>query len=322
MQKFCTDVIIPAYRPDQKFEQLLERLQRQSVPPRKILVMNTEQALWEQYASAKIQEAFQKGVTENGMLLELHHVSAEAFDHGGTRAQAAAMSDADVLLFMTQDAVPENRLLVEKLTAALTEDERTAAAYARQLPATDCNVLERYTRSFNYGTQGAVKSAEDLPRLGIKTYFCSNVCAAYRRTVYEALGGFETQTIFNEDMIFAAKAVRAGYQIAYAPEARVIHSHSYSGIQQFHRNFDLAVSQADHPEIFAGVRSEGEGIRLVKKSAIYLCRNGHILLLPKLIWQSACKYAGYLLGKNYRRLPAWMIRSCSMNRKYWKNKLF
>ena len=52
--------------------------------------------------------------------------------------------------------------------------------------------------------------------------------------------------------------------MAYVAEAKVIHSHNYTGRQQFHRNFDLAVSQAQHPEVFEGVPSEGEGIRMVK----------------------------------------------------------
>ena len=88
----------------------------------------------------------------------------------------------------------------------------------------------------------------------------------YRRELYLQLGGFVQKAIFNEDMIFAGELIQKGYGVAYAAEAKVVHSHNYSAIQQFHRNFDLAVSQADHPEVFAGIRSEGEGIRLVKKT--------------------------------------------------------
>lgn len=60
-----------------------------------------------------------------------------------------------------------------------------------------------------------MKSSADLERLGIKTYFCSNVCAAYCREIYCELGGFESGTIFNEDMIYAAKLIKSGYSIAY-----------------------------------------------------------------------------------------------------------
>ena len=77
-----------------------------------------------------------------------------------------------------------------------------AVAYARQLPREDCGIIERYTRQFNYPDEGCVKSREDIPRLGIKTFFCSDVCAAYRRDLFEQLGGFESPVIFNEDMFF------------------------------------------------------------------------------------------------------------------------
>lgn len=95
-------------------------------------------------------------------------------------------------------------------------EELVGVSYARQLPASDCDFIERYTRRFNYPEESRIKGKEDIPELGIKTFFCSNVCAAYRRDVYEALGGFSRRTIFNEDMILAGRMVQAGYKVAYA----------------------------------------------------------------------------------------------------------
>lgn len=178
--------------------------------------------------------------------------------------------------------------------------------------------MEQYTRQFNYPEESRVKWLADLPELGIKTFFCSNVCAMYRRELYLQLGGFVQKAIFNEDMIFAGELIQKGYGVAYAAEAKVVHSHNYSAIQQFHRNFDLAVSQADHPEVFAGIRSEGEGIRLVKKTAGWLCRQGKPWMVIQLVWQSGWKYLGYLLGKRYQKLPKWVIPRCTMNPKYWE----
>ena len=132
------------------------------------------------------------------------------------------------------------------------------------------------------------------------------------------MGGFVQKAIFNEDMIFAGELIQKGYGVAYAAEAKVVHSHNYSAIQQFHRNFDLAVSQADHPEVFAGIRSEGEWIRLVKKNAGWLCRQGKPWMVIQLVWQSGWKYLGYLLGKRYQKLPKWVIPRCTMNPKYWE----
>ena len=101
--------------------------------------------------------------------------------------------------------------------------------------------------------------------------------------------------------------VKKGYAVVYAADAKVYHSHNYSCAQQFHRNFDLGVSQAEHPEVFEGVPSEGEGIR-----------TGHIWLIPGLFFQSASKYAGYFLGKRYQKLPEKLILSCTMSPYYWK----
>lgn len=305
MDNRTIDVIIPTYRPGKEFRLLLERLKQQSVPVRRVVIINTEKKFWD----SRWEQEFP--------FTEVHHIKKEEFDHGGTRRKAAELTDAEIMVFMTQDALPADRDLIRNLTAPLKEPE-TAAAYARQLPNASCSLVERYTRSFNYPDKSSVKSREDLPVYGIKTFFCSNVCAAYRKDVYESLGGFTGHTIFNEDMIYASAVIQHGYRIAYAADAKVIHSHNYTCMQQFRRNFDLGVSQAEYPEVFQTASSESEGIRLVKKTFRYLCMNGRRRLIPGFVLQSGFKYAGYLAGKNYRRMPARMVRWCSMNKDYWR----
>ena len=217
---------------------------------------------------------------------------------------------------MTQDALPADRKLIEKLTAPLMGD--IAVSYARQLPRKNCRAIERFTRRFNYPEESLLKGKENLQVLGIKTYFCSDVCAAYRREIYEKLGGFVEKAIFNEDMLFAAKAVEAGYKIMYAAEARVLHSHNYSISQQFRRNFDLGVSQAEHPEVFKKVPSEKEGGRMVKETTEYLFTTGKVFLIPYFYLQCMGKYAGYFLGKHYKMLPEKTIKKCTANEAYWQ----
>lgn len=306
MENKTVDVIIPAYHPGKEFATLIKRLEKQSVPIHRIIVMNTEESMWN------------KEWEKLSDVMEIHHLAKSEFDHGGTRAQAAELSDADVMIFMTQDAMPADRELLAELLKALEQDENIAAAYARQLPNAECSFVERYTRAFNYPDRSIVKTKEDMDQYGIKTFFCSNVCAAYKKDIYQKQGGFVRRTIFNEDMIYAGGLIQAGYGIAYAAEAKVIHSHNYNCMQQFHRNFDLGVSQAEHPEIFEGVPSEGEGMRLVKKTLSHLVRSGKIWLIPGFVLQCAGKYAGYLAGKNFRRLPKKFVLWCTMSPNYWK----
>ena len=333
------ELLIPVYKPGEELAALLKYMKKQTYPLQAIhLLVTAGEKQYEKICETyRVTDGCLRDENHNGCVLEdvvlrFTRIDPSAFDHGGTRHLGASQSTADILLFMTQDAVPENEHLVEEIVKAFAwgnamaadgdglsgQQPVIAAAYARQLPVADCNFIEQYTRQFNYPAESRVKTKEDLPVLGIKTYFCSNVCAAYRRDVYEQLGGFERRTIFNEDMIFAAGLIQAGYGVAYAAEARVIHSHNYSDLQQLHRNFDLAVSQAEHPEIFEAVPSEGEGIRMVKSTAAYLCKCGKAYFVPKLVWQSVCKYLGYLLGKKYRRLPKKLVLWLTMNKRYWR----
>lgn len=298
-------VIIPTYKPDGTFQKLIEKLKTQTYPIKKILILNTEAKYW--------KKDWIKGIPQ----AEVHHITKEKFDHGKTRAMGAAMAETDLLVFFTQDAVPANNKVIEVLVNSFA-DNSIGAAYGRQLPAADCKFIEQYTRGFNYPENSRVKRKEDLPKLGIKTYFCSNVCAAYRRCVYEKLGGFVTKTIFNEDMILAAQMIQAGYGVAYAARAEVIHSHNYSYFQQFQRNFDLAVSQADHPEIFAKISSESEGMRLVKQTASYLLKQKKPWLIPDLVLTSGFKFLGYKAGQNYQKLPKGLVKKFTMNPSYWK----
>lgn len=310
------DVIIPVYKPKEKLKKLFIKLLNQSYPVRKILVMNTDRRYWD-------PEEYREIFENNGKpVLEVHHVEKEEFDHGGTRNLGASYSDADILVFMTDDAVPADRFLIERLIEAFSfegpKGELTAEVYAQQLADSACGPVERYTRSFNYPDQDRIKTKADIPELGIKTFFASNACCAYDREIFTEQGGFITKTIFNEDMIYAARTISNGYAVVYASGAKVVHSHMYTCMQQLHRNFDLAVSQADHPEIFSGIRSESEGIRLVKKTAAYLAEQRKLYLIPHLVMQSGFKYLGYFLGKRYRRLPHRLTVWCSMNREYWK----
>lgn len=299
------DIIIPTYRPDESVVYLIKKLLKQTYPIHKIHIIDTETGI------------FPKKLKNLSDKIRISKIKPEQFDHGGTRHEGAMQSHADIIVYMTQDAMPVNEYLVEELVKAF-DNEKIAAAYARQLPNSKCNVIERYTRAFNYPEQSRIKSLKDLETLGIKTYFCSDVCAAYRKSVYESLGGFEEKTIFNEDMIMAAKIIQSGGLVKYVAEAKVIHSHNYNCKQQFQRNFDLAVSQVEHPEVFQNIKSESEGMRLVKNTMIYLIKIKKPWLIIKLILQSGFKYMGYCLGKKYGQLPMWLIKKCTMNQRYWE----
>lgn len=303
------DVIIPVYRPTKRLFTLLDSLQLQTIPINKIFLINTEQKYFDNLIAGTNFWQKYKNIT-------VKHIAKREFDHGYTRRRAVEETDSPYFVMMTDDAIPADKNLIQRLLKPVLE-KKAAISYARQLPTEDCGMIERYTRSFNYPDQSCIKSIDDLEDMGIKTFFVSNVCAAYDREIYKRVGGFVQHTIFNEDMIFARKAIDAGYKIAYVADANVIHSHNYSGLQQLKRNFDLGVSHAQFPDIFGGIKTESEGMRLVKQTCSHLISIGKPWLIVKLIWLSGCKYIGYFLGKRYHKLPDSLVFACSMNKDYW-----
>ncbi len=308
--QYSVDIILPTYKPSKEFFDLIRLLESQTYPVHKIIIMNTEEKYFERlFHGTKILKVYHN--------IEVHHLSAREFDHAGTRRRAVKYSSADIFVCMTHDAMPADTDLIQKLVSALMGEEEIAAAYAKQLARPDCRQIERFTRKFNYPDDSCVKSAKDIERLGIKTFFCSNVCAAYNRRIYDEVGGFEKRAIFNEDMIYAGHAVKAGKKIAYAADAKVIHSHNFTCMQQLRRNFDLGVSQSEHPEVFADISSEREGSRLVADTVRYLWDTNNKKLIPYLFVSSGFKLIGYRLGKAYRHLPARVVRWCSSNKSYW-----
>jgi len=313
------NVIIPVYKPDEKLIQLFSMMNKQTVMPSKIIVMNTV----EDDTYSKIGSVLNECIDLSKIALETVNVSTKEFDHGGTRKLGASHADKDCeyLLFMTQDAVPENEKLIEKLLNSFinNSDRKIAAAYGRQLPSKDSSLSECFTRGFNYPDTDTIKTVEDIEKIGIKAFFCSNVCAMYKKSVFDELGGFVDKTIFNEDMIFANKLLKSGYEIAYAAKATVIHTHNYSGRQQYKRNFDLAISQTLNPQAFSGISSESEGIKYVKAAFAYFVKAKKPFEIIPFGIDCVYKYLGYKKGKKIASLSQKEVIRCTSNPGFFSN---
>ncbi len=310
MGKPLIDIVILTYKPDSRLFDLLERLKDQTIPATKIIIMNTE----EKYLRNLL---YGTRFLDNNPNVEIHHLSKLEFDHGRTRNKAAEYSSAIYILFMTQDALPLDSHLISELLSPMKNPE-VAVSYARQVASDTASPIEKYNRIFNYPEEDRLQNSGTLYETGIKTYFCSDVCACYRKKDFEEQGGFISPAIFNEDMIFAAEAVKRGKSIYYASKALVQHSHDYTASQQFHRNFDLGVSQANYPGIFDSLPVGKEGGKLVRGCINYLISQGKFYLIPKFLIHCMARYRGFKLGKKYTRLKRKAILKYTMNPEYWK----
>ncbi|MDO8890566.1 MAG: glycosyltransferase [Sulfurimicrobium sp.] len=240
------------------------------------------------------------------------------FNHGGTRQLGMIMlTEADIVVLMTQDAILATPDALKQILACLA-DQQIGAVYGRQLPAPNAGTIEAHARFFNYSSVSTVKSLADTPRLGIKAAFMSNSFAAYRREALEAVGGFPGDVILAEDMVVAARMLMQGWQVAYCAEAMVYHSHDYSMLEEFRRYFDTGVLHAREKwllETFGNAEGSGKGF--VLSELAYLAKNAP-WLIPVALMRTGVKYLGYRLGRNEAFLPAGVKPSLSMNRAYWQ----
>ncbi len=255
-------VIIPTLNAEKDLSDLLMTLSAQTVAPDEVIVIDSES----EDRTASLAEAAGAKVL---------HVARKDFDHGRTRDFALRQSVGDIVVFLTQDAVPANRSFLENLIRPLGE-EKVAVATGRQLPKTDAFPMEKLVRWFNYPAESHVRSEKDVEKMGIKAFFCSDVCAAYNRKIYLELGGFDYPLKTNEDMFFAAKAIRGGYRVAYAADAIVFHSHNFSLKEQYNRNRIQGYEIDRHRPILGEVSQESEGMKLVKYVTSGLLHQGQV----------------------------------------------
>lgn len=247
-------LVIPTLDAQAEIGDLLKILLSQTLCPDEIIVVDSASS----DSTVEIASGF-----DGVRVIEIERCD---FNHGLTRDMAFKESFGDIVCFMTQDAVPADERYIENLVEPILADSRVAISSGRQLPKKDAREFERLVREFNYGPTSNIRSKDDIPAMGIKAYFATDVCSAYRRSSYFELGGFG-RTDMSEDMLMAAKAVGAGYLVAYAADACVYHSHNLTPVEQFRRNFAIGHFLEINRELIACPSEIGEGGRLVKRVA-------------------------------------------------------
>lgn len=239
------------------------------------------------------------------------------FDHGGTRTKAAQQAKGEIIVFLTQDALPVNNMALERLVSVF-KDKQIGAAYGRQIPYDDTNLFGKHLRTFNYPSRSHIRVLDDKQHYGIKTTFLSDSFSAYRKSAMSEVDWFKDGLIVGEDAHIVVKLLLAEYKVAYEAQAVVYHSHSYTLVEDFGRYFDTGVFHTMEGwivETFGKV--EGEGMRYLHSELSYILSEKQYLRIPEFVLRNGLKYIGYKLGQNYQNLPYTLVRRLSMHKSWW-----
>lgn len=298
-------VCVPILNAAQTLDELYLRLNSQSVQVATRLLIDSE-------------SSDNSAVLAQKLGFQVWPIKRIQFNHGGTRQLAVELlPDADLIVFMTQDAILANEYAIENLLRAFADPE-VGVAFGRQLPHKDAKPLGAHARLFNYPDKCYVASFVDREQMGIKAAFSSNSFAAYRRSMLMEIGGFPSDIILGEDTYVAANILIAGWKVAYQADALVYHSHDYSYGQEFRRYFDIGVLHARKSWMLDSFgKPEGEGARFVRSELSYLLKQAP-WLIPSAMVRTLLKYMGYRLGRMESRLPLSLKRRLSMHGGYWK----
>lgn len=298
-------LIIPTRNAAAGLEQLLPALSMQKRQPRELLVVDSS-------SSDETVERFRQ------FGADVRVIPVSEFNHGGTRRWASEQVTSDILIYMTQDAIPASPDTFDNLIVELESEPDIGIAYGRQLPHAGAGLLGAHARRFNYPPDSQTKRLADAKQLGIKTCYSSDSFCAYKKEVLDHCGGFPEGVIGSEDAYVAGKALLAGYAVRYAATAQVYHSHDYKILEELRRYFDVGVFYGREKWIREAFGTAGgEGKRYVKSEIQTLYRSGKPWRIPEVIVRNICKLVGYKLGHIESKLPLALKRRISMFPSYW-----
>jgi len=240
----------------------------------------------------------------------------ENFSHGRARNMGARETRGDVVVLLTQDALPQGNDWLGTLLAPLTDDT-VAATFSRQVPRPDANPMERYYLARQFSGGSPVRRQKRGKKLRFPDVFFSNVSAAIRRDLLLRFP-FDENLIMTEDQQFARDVLEAGYATVYEPASVVRHSHNYPLRDIFRRYFDSAYSFSvilphlgvlDHMQVGSGT--------LLREMAHMIRR--HPLVLPHYVCHVVVRSCGSMLGYWAEKMPRPLAERMSLHSYHWNS---
>lgn len=239
------------------------------------------------------------------------------FSHGAARNLGAREAEGNIIVLLTQDALPRDEHWLACLLRPFA-DPQVGAVYSRQIPQPGAPPTEEFFLNYHFPADRPARRARaGSGPLALEDVFFSNVSAAARRELLRR-HPFDEALIMSEDQQFSRDIIAAGYAVCYAPDSVVIHSHSYSLATAFRRYFDSVYSLT---VIFPGHglrTSVALGWRYLKQEGAFIARR-HPRYLPYYCLYTLAKVSGTLAGHCARRLPNALRKRLSLHSYHWKN---
>ncbi len=199
-------VIIPCYQKADHIGRVVAAIADQTSEPDEIIVVDDAS-------------------TDNSVDV-LRQLPVTVLSHSENRGPAAARNTAlaaasgDLVLCIDADAYAERRLIEVLLAEYARAAKGVAGIGGRGIESNIRSVYDRW-RAAHARQDFGLRVRTDAP-------FLHGLCASYRRSILQEMGGFDTFFPLNagEDLDLGYRLRRAGYRLHYTPSAIVYHQHN------------------------------------------------------------------------------------------------
>lgn len=272
-----------------RFKLLLERIYSQTFKNFEVLIIDSGS----RDSTLKIAKKYKT---------RIYRIRPEEFHHSITRNLGANLAKGEIIVYITQDALPINNFWLRNLITPLKSMEDVAAVYGRQVAYPDAKPMEKFFYNSFYPNQMKMLTKKDIEnpkRFYLDNIFVSDVNSAIKKDAWKKIR-FRKEIFMAEDKDFALRALSAGYKIIYEPKAMVYHSHNYSIISAFKRRFADGMAfnliTSNYNSFLNRDYSIRVGLEYFRREMTYLLRN-YKLWLPYALIYNAAKLLGFELGK-------------------------
>lgn len=282
------DIICPLYNAENYIENQLKQIVNQTIYNQ---VLNIKYIITE--SSDNTLNIVQKLKEENAKI-SFVVIKRKEFSHSLTREKEVENSNADIVVFITQDVIIEKNDWLEKLVEPI-QNEEVAATYSRQI-CNDKTSIEFYTRQKNYPEKSMIKSKSDIEEMGMKAFFFSDASSAINRKIFNDIGGYDKKNLpTNEDMYIAYKLLMNEYKIKYCADSEVIHSHNFSFKETYKRYKSYGEFLKVEPQINIKSTKAGGGLaKFILKEAI---KDRNLKVIVKFVPDMLARFIGMQIGK-------------------------
>ena len=276
------DIICPLYNAEKYIDSLYKSLVMQ-----KNVIINKYR-----FVLTESNDNTEKYLKDNK--INYRKIKKEEFSHSLTREKEALDSNADVVVFITQDIVIEDDKWLYNLVKDIA-DKNIVATYSRQI--SKFNNIEKYTREANYPSEDSIKSKKDIDKLGLKTFFFSDAASAINTKVFKKLKGYDGKKLpTNEDMYIAYKIIMNDYKIKYCSNSIVYHSHKFT-LKEIYNRYKLTGMFFKDNNYLDQHGTTDSGAGLAKYILKRIFQEKRLLLLFRYPFDMAARLFGMKVGK-------------------------